>query len=62
MTFGEAYASLKAMYKNLMFPENPQAQKWTMTEVDQLDVHFFYELMVKETKQPETQRYINDVF
>lgn len=28
-----------------MFPKNENAKKWTIAEIDQLDVHFFYELM-----------------
>lgn len=27
-----------------MFPKN-NGRQWTMAEIDQLDVHFFYELM-----------------
>lgn len=34
-----------------MFPENPYAQKWTLTEIDGLDVHFFNELMLDEQNQ-----------
>ena len=63
MTFGEAYASLKSLYKDMMFPEN-QKPKWTMTEIDQLDVHFFYELLKKETPAPQStvKKFINDIF
>lgn len=60
MTFSEAYTSLKSLYKQMMFPDKPHAPKWTMAEIDQLDVHFFTELM--EAKEPVVKRYINEVF
>lgn len=39
------YTSLKVLYKKLMFPKGNSAGKWTLAEIDELDVHFFYELM-----------------
>ncbi|MDQ0158958.1 hypothetical protein J2S77_000922 [Alkalibacillus salilacus] len=46
----------------MMFPQNPQAQKWTLTEIDQLDVHFFYSIATLDQEKPKVQKYINDVF
>lgn len=60
MTPSEAYTSLKQLYKNMILPQNPQAPKWTMAEIDQLDVHFFSDLI--GTEEPEVKSYINDVF
>ena len=60
MTAAEAYTSLKQLYKDMMFPKKPGAPKWTMAEIDQLDVHFFSELL--EAKEPVVKRYINEVF
>ncbi|QGH35131.1 hypothetical protein GI584_14235 [Gracilibacillus salitolerans] len=60
MTFKEAYTSLKQLYKKLMFPENRYAHKWTLAEIDQLDVHFFEELMCTEKYEPEV--YLSDVW
>jgi hypothetical protein len=60
VTFKEAYTSLKQLYKKLMFPESPYAPKWTMAEIDQLDVHFFNELMGTEKYEPDV--YLSDVW
>lgn len=43
-----------------MFPESPYAPKWTMAEIDQLDVHFFNELMGTEKYEPDV--YLSDVW
>ena len=54
-----------------MFPKNESAKKWTMAEIDQLDVHFFYELMdefdlleERESQQvpQEKEVYLSDVW
>lgn len=63
MTWQEAYTSLKKLYKNMMFPKQPHAPKWTMTEIDQLDVHFFYELMeVDEDVSHEKEVYLSEIW
>ncbi|AJD91532.1 hypothetical protein JMA_22150 [Jeotgalibacillus malaysiensis] len=36
-----------------MFPKSPYAKKWTMAEIDQLDVHFFYDLLGDEEVSQE---------
>lgn len=61
MTFREMYTSLKRLYKQLMFPQSPNARKWSMNEVDELDIHFFSDLLSEQSK-PEVKEYINDVF
>ena len=61
MTAKERNTSLKNLYKTLMFPKSPYATKWTMAEIDEMDVHFFYDLM-DGTEETEVKRYINDVF
>ena len=56
------------MYKKMMFPEPQQlnngsvfqAGKWTMAEIDQLDVHFFYDLM--DNQEPQKKVYIDQVW
>ena len=60
MTFEEAYTSLKALYKKLMFPQQQYTQKWTLAEIDQLDVHFFEELMSMD--QIEKEVYLSEVW
>jgi len=55
------YTSLKRLYKQLMFPQSPNARKWSMNEVDELDIHFFSDLLSEQSK-PEVKEYINDVF
>lgn len=46
-----------------MFPKEPHAPRWTMTEIDQLDVHFFYELMEVDDNAPhEKEVYLGDVW
>lgn len=48
-----------------MFPKNGGRQ-WTMAEIDQLDVHFFYELMGEledGLNQPQEQEvYLSDIW
>jgi len=58
------YTSLKSLYKNMMFPKNPYAPKWTLAEIDQLDVHFFNELMGFESEdQPQQEEvYLSDIW
>ena len=46
-----------------MFPKQPHAPKWTMTEIDQLDVHFFNELMEVDDYAPQDQEvYLSDIW
>lgn len=47
----------------MMFPKNPQAPKWTMNEIDQMDAFFFSELMeVEETVPQPKEVYLSDVW
>lgn len=62
VTFTDQYTSLKRLYKKLMFPQHPQAQKWTQTEIDQLDVHFFHELMDLDEQPQEREVYLSDMW
>lgn len=65
MTWKEAYTSLKALYKKLMMDF-----KWTLSEIDSLDVHFFNELMneldaldeVIEEQPQEQEVYLSDIW
>jgi len=63
VTWQEASTSLKQLYRKMMFPKEPHAPKWTMTEIDQLDVHFFSELMeVVEDAPQEKEVYLSDIW
>lgn len=46
----------------MMFPQQTHSPKWTMTEIDQMDVHFFYELMDGEETPQEKEVYLSDVW
>jgi hypothetical protein len=57
------YNSLKKLYKNMMFPNNSQAHRWTLAQIDELDVHFFSELMTEiNEKPPEQDVYLSDIW
>lgn len=46
-----------------MFPKEEHARRWTPTEIDQLDVHFFYELLGESEQAPaETEVYLGDIW
>jgi len=64
ITAKEQYTSLIQLYNQMMFPKNPNARQWTLTEIDQLDVHFFYEVLnaseVESEKDEEV--YLSDVW
>ena len=46
----------------MMFPKNGGIQ-WTMTEIDQLDVHFFYDLLDETDEQPQEEEvYLSDIW
>ncbi|MBB6451982.1 hypothetical protein HNQ94_000403 [Salirhabdus euzebyi] len=62
MTYEEAYTSLKSLYKQMMFPPNPHTPKWTLAEIDQLDVHFFSELLDAEGHVQEKDQYLSEVW
>lgn len=63
MTAQELYTSLKQLYKNMMFPKQAESLKWTMTEIDQLDVHFFYDLLETEDAEPqENEVYLSELW
>lgn len=56
----EAYTSLLQLYKSLMFPKDPHAKKWTLAEIDQLDAHFFFDVLSVEGV--EHQKHEKDVY
>lgn len=57
------YTSLKDLYKSLMFPQNPHAPKWTMSQIDEMDVHFFSDLLEDNQNKPaEKEVYLSDIW
>ncbi|CDO03096.1 hypothetical protein BN988_01596 [Oceanobacillus picturae] len=70
MTFKEAYTSLLKLYKNLMFPPPSYVQGgqinrtgWTMSQIDEMDVHFFNDLFGEEAEsQQEKEVYLSAVW
>lgn len=49
----------------MVFPKNEKARKWTPTEIDQLDVHFFNELLDEYEDGPVQQaeeKYLSDIW
>jgi hypothetical protein len=62
VTLEEAYTSLKSLYKQMMFPKNPYAPKWTMAQIDEMDVHFFNDLMNTEEQMYEKEVYLSEVW
>lgn len=66
MTAGELYTSLLSLYKNMMFPQNPDARQWTMDEIDNMDIHFFNELIEHEVSDEHKPRqkdvYLSDIW
>lgn len=52
-TWGEAYTSLKLLYKKLLL-DNPY--KWTLSQIDEMDVHFFEDLMDSLDELEELER------
>ncbi|ARK32128.1 hypothetical protein BkAM31D_21040 [Halalkalibacter krulwichiae] len=61
MTAKEAFASLISLYKKMMFPENGQVG-WTMSQIDEMDVHFFDSLFAEEQIPQEKEVYLSDVW
>lgn len=58
MTATEQYTSLKQFYKELMI-----SWKWTLAEIDQLDAHFFFDVL--ETEEPQKKEkdvYLSDIW
>jgi hypothetical protein len=43
-----------------MFPKNPYAPKWTMSQVDEMDVHFFSDLLDNQSAEKEV--YLSDIW
>lgn len=43
-----------------MFPKDPHAKKWTLAEIDQLDAHFFFDVLSVEGV--ERQKHEKDVY
>lgn len=62
MTFEQAYTSLKQLYKSMMFPTNPNAPKYSLTEIDSFDSHFFTELMNLDEPVQEEEVYLSDIW
>lgn len=70
MTFKKAYTSLLKLYKDLMFPppsyiHGGQINRtgWTMSQIDEMDVHFFNDLLSEEsTVQQDKEVYLSDVW
>lgn len=60
MTWNEAYTSLLRLYKRLMFPNNQTG--WTMSQIDEMDVHFFNDLMDLEETEQEQDVYLSEVW
>lgn len=46
----------------MMFPKNPYAPKWTMSEIDSLDVHFFQSLLGDDEPIQEKEVFLADVW
>ncbi|MGN7309919.1 hypothetical protein ACTHQ4_02365 [Alkalicoccobacillus gibsonii] len=47
----------------MMFP--PNGKGWTLSEIDQMDVLFFEEIMTEsddESGQPEKEEYLGDIW
>lgn len=61
MTFKEAYTSLLNLYKKLMFPESPYKTGWTMSQIDEMDVHFFDEMFSENIPQ-EKEVYLSAIW
>lgn len=63
MTYLGMYTSLKFLYKSMMFPQQPHAPKWSLSEIDEMDVHFFSELMdSEEGPAPDKEVYLSDIW
>lgn len=45
-----------------MFPRNPEAKAWGMSEIDNLDIHFFNELMEHDVSEEHKPKQEKDVF
>jgi len=43
------------MYKNLM-----EANKWTINQIDEMDAHFFFDMM--DVEEQEKEVYLSDVW
>ncbi len=43
-----------------MFPESPYKTGWTMSQIDEMDVHFFDEMF--STEEPEQKVFIDQVW
>lgn len=61
MTWNEAYTSLLRLYRSLMLPENRTG--WTMSQIDEMDVHLFNDLMDLEDEIiPEKDVYLSEIW
>lgn len=43
-----------------MFPNNPNAPKFTMSEIDEMDFGFFYDMLAEEEKEQKV--YIDQIW
>lgn len=48
MSWRDLYDSTKDLYRKMMFDN-----KWTITQIDEMDVHFFFEMLDVEEKEKE---------
>lgn len=60
MTWEEAYTSLLRLYKRLMFPNNQTG--WTMSQIDEMDVHLFDDLMALDETEQEQDVYLSEIW
>ena len=44
-----------------MFPDNPNKTGWTMSQIDEMDVHFFNEIFSENAPQ-EQEFYLSDIW
>lgn len=63
MTWNDAYTSFSRLYKILMFPADKTKTGWTMSQIDEMDVHFFNELMdLVDEIIPEKEVYLSEIW
>lgn len=70
VTFTEQYTSLKALYRSMIFPSQPYSKQWSITEIDELDVNFFFELMSEseqldeliQRQKPQEEVYLSEIW
>ena len=62
MTWNDAYTSFLFLYKRLMFPSDKTG--WTMSQIDEMDVHFFNDLMDLDEhgQEQEKEVYLSEIW